>query len=580
MSGHDDPQEVPDFAARSQSDARTSTDGTSQSDARTSTDGTGGSDPSIEPRGTGAEVDPSVEVPDEGGLRNQDPADTNGTGVPDETAIPADLQTDWRRLDLKMLLVHPINEVLQFLPAVAAAFFFGSSFSESKLIQIAALVIPILLGLARYITTSYRISPTQIELKRGLLSRKILTAPLDRVRTVELTSPLIHRLLGLAKVQIGTGGGGGIAGLGNEQVVLDSLKQAEARTLRASLLHRERTDPAAPAPEPVPDHVLLRLIPGWAKYAPLTSTGMAIAVAGIAVIIQFGQPFINRWLGDHDGDVRLGATVIAWVVVGLLVLFAVASAVLAVVAYLVTNWNFTVTRDASGRSFQITRGALTTRETSLDIARVHGVQIKEPVALRTAKAGQLQAIATGLGALDDGSSIVVPPAPINVVEGVGELMLAEDQSLHPPFVGHGPRALRRRWIRGVAGGLVIAGIWSLGVAMFDLPMLVHGAGVIILLACVAMVPDRARRLGHALTPRYVVFRKGSLFGTRTALQRSGIIGWNLEQTWFQRRQGLVTISATTSAGEQNYGVYDVPFDDAVAFTDAATPGLLDEFLVR
>ena len=116
--------------------------------------------------------------------------------------VPSDLQTDWKRLDPRMLLVHPINELLQFLPAVLAAFIFGDVASESRWVQVIAVLAPILLGIARYLTTAYRISATHVEVRRGLLSRKILTAPVERVRTVELTSPIIHRVLGLAKVQI------------------------------------------------------------------------------------------------------------------------------------------------------------------------------------------------------------------------------------------------------------------------------------------------------------------------------------------------------------------------------------------
>src|SRR5699024_2955737 len=92
--------------------------------------------------------------------------------------------------------------------------------------------------------------------------------------------------------------------------------------------------------------------------------------------------------------------------------------------------------------------------------------------------------------------------------------------------------------------------------------------------------DRARRLGHALTAEHLLTRTGSLNGRTDLLDRTGIIGWNLEQSWFQRRIGLVTLVATTSAGRQGYRVVDVPEQDAVALADAATPGLLNPFVVE
>ena len=51
------------------------------------------------------------------------------------------------------------------------------------------------------------------------------------------------------------------------------------------------------------------------------------------------------------------------------------------------------------------------------------------------------------------------------------------------------------------------------------------------------------------------------------VQRTGIIGWNLQQSWFQRRAGLVTLVATTAAGSQAYAAIDVPEGTAIALAD-------------
>jgi putative membrane protein len=99
------------------------------------------------------------------------------------------------------------------------------------------------------------------------------------------------------------------------------------------------------------------------------------------------------------------------------------------------------------------------------------------------------------------------------------------------------------------------------------------------LVAAALAADRAARLGHALTPRYLVTRAHSLRGRRDVLLREGIIGWTFHQTFFQRRAGLVTLTATTAAGKQGYRVHDVPERQAVALANEALPGLLAPFLV-
>src|SRR5439155_1750999 len=57
-----------------------------------------------------------------------------------------------------------------------------------------------------------------------------------------------------------------------------------------------------------------------------------------------------------------------------------------------------------------------------------------------------------------------------------------------------------------------------------------------------------------------------------------VIGWNLRQSLFQRRAGVVTLEATTAGGRQRYAALDVPVDVAVRLADEAVPGLLTPFL--
>jgi putative membrane protein len=62
------------------------------------------------------------------------------------------------------------------------------------------------------------------------------------------------------------------------------------------------------------------------------------------------------------------------------------------------------------------------------------------------------------------------------------------------------------------------------------------------------------------------------------LAREGIIGVNLSRSFFQRRAGLVTLTATTAAGDQRYAVLDVTPDEALRVAEASVPGLLAPFI--
>ena len=246
--------------------------------------------------------------------------------------------------------------------------------------------------------------------------------------------------------------------------------------------------------------------------------------------------------------------------------------------YFVANWGFQLARDSRGRTFHVRRGLLTSTETSLERERVRGLSVDEPLGLRLAHAGRLYAIVTGVSKSEAGRTQLVPPAPRPVIDETGVKVLETSEPLDLPLVQHGPAARRRRWTRALAGAAVLP-VAAVVVAATTpspggwccprWPRSRSGAGLAV---------DRYRRLGHGLTDEHLVVRSGSLRGRRDVLQRSGIIGWNLQQSWFQRRAGLVTLVATTAAGSQAYAAIDVPESLAIALAHDAVPGLVEPFL--
>ena len=495
------------------------------------------------------------------------------------TTSPAGLvdEGQWQRLDRRMLLVHPIRELLRFLPVLIGLFFFGRASGGTDIPwQLLGIAFPVALGILRYFTTSFRISESRIELRRGLINKHLLSTRLERVRTVEMTAQPIQRLLGLTTVRVGTGTA---STSGEDQLDLDGLPAERARQLRADLLHAAPVDTEEPAAEeagPAPARVVLRLDPAWARFAPLTSSGVVATVA----IIGVGSQVLNDVGGGPGLEVESGVTEFGgfWSLALIAIPVVIAAmSVLAVAGYLVSNWGLTLTHAARDGSWHLRRGLFTTRETSLDDERVGGVSIGEPIGLRLARGGRLSAIVTGLDRRQSGSSMLVPPAPQEVVAGVAGQVLGTDEPVTAMLRSHGPRARTRRFTRALVPTLLL----SLGVVL----AVVSGAPTWLLLVAVALpaagtalAADRVRSLGHALTAHHFVARSGSLYRQRQALETTAIIGWNFSSTWFQRRAGLTTLSATTAGGSQSVTALDVPEPEAVAVSTTAVPGLVDQFL--
>ena len=142
-----------------------------------------------------------------------------------------------------------------------------------------------------------------------MLRRTVVTAPLDRVRSVDLESSLLHRLLGLTTVTIGTG-------VDDTRIELDSLATTRADRLRVELLQRAprgRTrhrhaagdPPARPDPGRPPAlrhrptaEELARIDWSWLRFAPFSLSRLVVVAAAFGALSQF---FDNLPL-DRVGD--------------------------------------------------------------------------------------------------------------------------------------------------------------------------------------------------------------------------------------------------------------------------------------
>jgi putative membrane protein len=476
----------------------------------------------------------------------------------------------WHRLDRRMLFVHPVKELIRFLPVVAGVVLFGRSSGGDRW-ALLGVAIPIALGLLRYLGTSYRITAGRVELRRGLLNKHVVSTPLDRVRTVDVSASPIHRLLGLVTLQVGTGTA---SKKGENRIALDGVAVARATELRDLLLRGGRAEEPTNPGVVDSSRLVLRLDLAWVRFAPLTTSGLVIAGAAIGFCFQAAH---EVQLSVSVGDPLRGAGIAITTAVVVLFLLA-ALCLLAVIGYVVSNFGLVLRHDPVGHAWHLARGLFTTRETTIDDARVAGVSIGEPLGLRLAHGGRLSAIVTGLDRRQRGSSVLVPPAPRAEVDRVAVDVLGVADPVRCPLRTHGPRAVRRRWTRALvpAAALVVADVaLAYAVAWWLLVLAVP-----VVLVAVFLAWDRVRSLGHTLVDDHLVARSGSLDRRREVLHTPSVIGWNQRSTWFQRRVGLTDLVATTAGGRQQVRVLDLDEASATALAVTATPGLLEPFLGR
>ncbi|HEX9064077.1 MAG TPA: PH domain-containing protein [Streptosporangiaceae bacterium] len=506
---------------------------------------------------------------------------------------------DWRRLSRRSMIVRPVTDLVRLLPLLAGLLVLHSQTGGGVVWSIAAAAFAVVTGLVHWATTRYQITAERVYLRRGLLNQKTLSVARDRIRTVDVTAHVLHRVLGVCRVSIGTGRNDLRPG---ESFHLDGVTRAEADSLRVVLLSGlgEHQVAAAPADVARPavsaaraagvagataeEPAIVELELNWLRFAPLTLTGLVVLGVLFGAVIQITND--TQFNLAASGPVQRMVTdftalsVVQRVVVGGCVAMA-GYVLIAMIGYITLFWNFRLA-GLGAQTLRVTRGLLSVRATTISMSRLRGVEISEPLLLRAAKGARCIAIATGLhigrGAEREGS-VLVPPAPRAVAHRVASLVLGASEAITSgPLRRHGPAARRRRYVRALAAAALLIALIFVATKARHGPSWVWAGSFILVPAALLVAADRYRSLGHLLADGWLISRTGSLARRRTIISADAIIGWRVHQTWFQRRLGLMTLTATTAAGVQHYSVRDVPVADGLALARAATGDLLLPFL--
>ncbi|MFD3686194.1 PH domain-containing protein [Nocardiopsis sp. NPDC058631] len=496
-----------------------------------------------------------------------------------------------RRTSPRSMVVGPINQLKGLLVPIAAGLLLGG-FNAWVLGATGATVVVLLVGgFVTWRTTRYEVGEDRLEIRKGLIRRSRRTIPLERVRGVDVTSTLLHRLLGVAVVHIEAAAGSATA---TEDGKLDAVAADEAERLRRVLLHRkavlagqeaghraapgagagpaETAGPAEGQAPPVPDDdtVTYFAMPrSWYLYGALSLGYLLTPFAVLATL--FGT--VQQTAGDRANDVvvdwlttsdRGFLLMVALVFAGVLVLLM---PVFAVVSYALTHWGFSL-RGRDG-SLVAERGLFTRRSVTLERRRIRGYELLDNPLERTRGAVRLRAVVTGLGDAAN-RAVLLPIGPRTAVEGVVDQALA---LFGGALKRHPVAALFRRLTRSVLPFALLAAVAAalgaewLAVACLALAVLGIPLGV-----------DRYRSLGHGYDGERVSVRSGSLSRSQATVERSAVIGWTWTQTLFQRGSSLADLQVTVGAGAGGYTAQDASLEESVAFAAGVTPEMVRPFL--
>ncbi|WP_308250565.1 PH domain-containing protein [Nonomuraea rhizosphaerae] len=485
------------------------------------------------------------------------------------------------RLSPKVLLLQPVRMLPSLILPLLGLLFVGG-FSGSSYVWVAGGVgVTLAFGVVRWATFSYEIVGDRLEIKRSLVSRSVRTIPMERIRGVDVSTPPMHRLLGLAVLKIDTGASGG-----DEEGKLDGVTLEEAERLKAVLLRRTRVAtapvPGTPATDAVQDVAvpveqgIIRVPWRWLLYGPLSGayllTPFALAGGAVGLAFQWGDDLgfgqdtalsVGEWLWDHP-----------YLLLGVALLLVVAMPFVGGVMYVVFNWDFRLThRDGY---LVAERGLINRRSVSLESRRVRGYEIVDGLAERWANVVRVWAIVTGLGESQTRGQLL-PDVPRQIAFQVtGDAVGSFGSELRP----HPPIARNRRLFRAIAPWLALALATALAALLTGVTAWWIAAVITLLLAGLG-IPlgiDRYRSLGHGYDGMRLSVRQGSLRRSQAVIERRAVVGWHIRQTWFQRRAGVFTLTAGVGAGQGGYSAVDVSRAQVAGFPAEVTPEWLAPFL--
>ncbi len=402
-------------------------------------------------------------------------------------------------------------------------------------------LVSLVLAYWRWKRFTYGIGAQDIVIESGLLSRNRRTIPFSRIQDVDIERKLLHRIFGLAKIKVESGGGG------VDEGSLDSVSEPEADRIRATVRAAKASGPSEQAQAisyTVKSEPPLFAMP-WLqvlKYGLFSySFGSLAAIAG-GLFYTYSQ--LDEILGKPEdlfdqargyaGDVVFSPI---WIASGVAILMLLAM-ITSIGEALLTTYDFQLTRDTRGLRY--TRGLFTRTEVLIPKNKVQAGIIATNPLWATIKHETLLLQTLGLGSAS-GNHCAAPFATradvSRIVDEVPALRLP-DQSA---FVAVSPR---HRWNEIVRLPVLL----TIPVA---LAWLLWWAGILSFAALLLFAIGRwiaATRHCYALDGDMLFIRSG-FWRRRMAMVRiANVETVSTSKGWLQRKWGLASVTIDIAGG--------------------------------
>lgn len=372
----------------------------------------------------------------------------------------------------------------------------------------------------------YELTDETLDIRSGVVSRRNREIPIRRVQNVDITRNVVHRLLGIAQIDLETAGGS------STEASLKYVSVEEARRLQTEVGRLSRSDGEAPDADVPPEEELFAITPK--ELFLLGVVGIDLRLLSFVTVVL---PVIAPSLRERFADPLVGLAVTAPLAAAAIVLVTAAtSGVLAVSNY----YSFRLSRQNDDLHYE--RGLLQRYSGTIPLEKVQTITVSENVIARRLGYASMAVETAGYAPSDSGSESAVPLAERDRVFDLARSVESfDDVSFERPP----PRARRRYVGRYLALALlVVAATFGLD-RVTGLPFAWY-----VTLGLVPLAPVAAhlkwQHLGYDVQAGYVLLREGFWTRTITVVPYYRVQTVLDAQTVFQRRWDLATLVVDTA----------------------------------
>jgi len=436
---------------------------------------------------------------------------------------------------------------------------------------------------AYYRRFHYELTPDSLDIYSGVFSRREREIPLRRVQNVDVTRSFVARLLGLAKVDVETAGGGGT------EASLRYVSREEAQRLQEEVRERRAAAQGKTGTPSAEAEGADERAPGDLAEAESTEStrrgetlfelsNRDLALYGalsfdprlFSSVLAFA-PFLVPFVSDRVEITRFGVVLLVAIAVVAMVALWVVSAV----ARMVRFYGFELRR--VGDDLRYERGLFEVKDGTIPLSKLQTVSVEDNPLMRRYGFASLAVETAGYApgsSPSGGSEAAIPIASRAAVFEMADTL----EPFHDIRLSRPPERARKRYIRRylfVGVGLLVVG-YAISRFLVSFPW----QALVPLLVLAVPAADRAHRnRGYDLGPDHVVTQAGFWRRQTRIVPYDRVQTVIRRQTVFQRRWSLTSVVVDTAGSRSIAGsdaaALDRDDEEADDISDNVETRLLD-----